>query len=109
VGLVGEETRPRLMLRFLAAVAALVGTIAFVTDLSQGSGAVTSLNGHLTQFAPSLLGSAKSALTHNLGAAAWDPVMTSILAVPTFIIFAGVSLVCGYASRRRQAVMAFVN
>jgi hypothetical protein len=109
VGLIGEETRPRIMLRFLSAVAALVAAIALITDLSHAGGGFTSLAGHLTQFAPSVLASAKTGIMRMLGAAAWDPVMTTLLALPTFVIFAGVAVLCGYASRRRRVVTVFVN
>lgn len=109
VGLIGAETRPRLMLRFLSALAALIGTIALITDLARTGGGLTALSDHLAQFSPSILTSMKAALTRSLGAAAWDPVATTILALPTSVVFAALALVTGYASRRRETVRIFMN
>ena len=41
-----------MMLRFVAALAALVATIALVSDLSHAGGGFTSLIGHIGQFFP---------------------------------------------------------
>ena len=64
-GLIGTETRPRLMLRFLAALCALFAAIALAADISAQGGVfgATSLMGHLEQFAPSLLASIKTSVT----------------------------------------------
>lgn len=109
VGLIGAETRPRLMLRFLSAIAALIGTIALITDFARTGGTLTALGEHLAQFSPSILTSLKTGLTRTLGAAAWDPLATTVLAVPTCVVFAALALVMGYASRRRETVRIFMN
>ena len=114
VGLVGQETRPRIMLRFLAALFALVAVIAFAADISRhnvdGSGfSSMSLLDHVATFAPSLLASAKSAITRSVGAKAWDPVLTSLLGFPASLIFGLLATFCGYAGRPRHEIRIFVN
>lgn len=109
VGLIGEETRPRMMLRFLAALAALVAAIALVSDLSREGSGFTSLIGHIGQFFPSVLTGLQKTVTRFAGATAWDPVVTSLLAIPTFMMFAAIAAILGYASRRRRKLGIYVN
>lgn len=108
VGLAGEETRPRIMLRFLAAVCALVAVIAFVTDFSRGGQGFTSLAGHLGQLAPSLLAALKAGAIRVGGQTGWE-FSAQLLAMPTFLVFGLMAAVCGYASRRRDRLSIFVN
>ncbi len=109
VGLLGAETRPRMMLRFVAALAALVSTIAFVSDLSHAGGGFTSLIGHIRQFFPSVLAAVQASVERAAGPAMWDPVALSILSVPTFMLFALLAALCGYASRRRRKLSIYAN
>ena len=109
VGLIGVETRPRSMLRFLAAIAALVSAVSLVSDMTHEKGGFTSLHGHLSQFVPSLVASVSERLTQKLGPAAWDPVATTLLSIPTFLLFAIFAGLCGFASRRREKLQIFVN
>lgn len=107
-GLIGTQTRPRVMLRFLAAVFALVSALALVSDMSLGHG-FTSLAGHMGLLAPSLLAAIEEGISTAIAPYAWDPLMTSFLAWPTFVTFALLSAVSGYASRRRHEISIFVN
>ncbi len=118
VGLVSPETRPRIMLRFLTALFALVALIAFAADFSRAGSkagpedagfASTSLLEHVSTFAPSLLASVKASITRLAGASAWDPVLTSVLDFPAFLIFAILAVLCGYAGRPRREVHIYVN
>lgn len=109
VGLIGTETRPRMMLRFLAALAALVATLALVSDLSHAGSGFTPLLGHIHQLFPSVLSAVQASVERLAGPKAWDPVLTSVLAVPTFISFAAIAAVCGYASRRRRKLNIYAN
>ena len=110
-GLIGAETRPRLMLRFLAALFALIATIALATDISVQGGVfgATSLMGHLEQFAPSLLASIKASVTRVLGSELWDRVVVIIMSIPTFLFFGLLAMFCGYTGRPRRAISVFVN
>lgn len=108
-GLAGAETRPRLMLRFLAALSALVSAIALVSDMTGEKAGFTSLLAHLSEFVPSLVGSASARVTALFGPAAWDPVATTVLSIPTFVTFAALAVALGYASRSRQKLRIYVN
>lgn len=109
VSLTGQETRPRAMLRFLAGVAALVAVIALVADFSRPGAGFTSLSGHLSQLAPSVLAAVRSGVAQTLGDSAWNTWGAALFAMPTFIVFFLISAICGYASRRRHKVRVFVN
>lgn len=107
-GLIGAETRPRMMLRFLAAICALAGVIAFVTDFSQQTEGYTSVAGHLSRLAPSLLAALKAGITRSAGVTAWE-MASGLLSMPTFVAFAMLAAICGFASRPRQKLSIFVN
>ncbi len=110
-GLIGAETRPRLVLRFLAALCALIAAIALASDITVHGGVfgATPLMGHLGQFAPSLLDSIKASVMRAFGGALWDPVVVTILSIPTFLLFGLIAMACGYAGRPRRAISVFVN
>ncbi len=110
-GLIGAETRPRLMLRFLAALCALIAAIALAADISAHGGVfgATSLLGHLEQFAPSLLASIKASVARMLGDGLWDSVTVTVMGIPTFLFFSLLALFCGYAGRPRRMISVFVN
>ena len=114
VFVIGEDTRPRLMLRFLAAVFATLGMIAFAADFSSSTAshagfAATSFLERLNDLAPSVLGGLKSAVTKSLGPSAWEPGLTTILGLPTYILFAILAGICGFAGRPRRRVHIYVN
>lgn len=107
-GLVGQDTRPRMMLRFLAALLALVAVIAFVTDLSRSTEGFTTLTGHLNLLAPSLLAALKTSISQAAGAGVWEIVL-SLLSIPTFLGFALLAAICGFASRPHHQLSIYVN
>ena len=113
--LVGQETRPRLMLRFLAALFALIAVIAFAADWTASEaaygrsvGAKTLLE-HLVAFAPRLVAALRASATSAFGPSGWDPVLTSVLGLPASLTFAGLAAITGYAGRPRRTVQIFVN
>lgn len=108
VALLGRDTRPRMMLRFLAAVCALLAVVALVTDLSRAGGSSTSLSEHLGQFAPSLLTATKAWISQQLGAGPWEAV-TMVLNLPSYAVFAILAAICGFAARPRRRVSVYVN
>jgi hypothetical protein len=110
-GLVNPETRPRLMLRFLAALFALFTLIAFAADVSRpasdGEGAISLLQ-HLHSLAPAFL----SALEHSTTRASpflWDPVLMTVLSLPATTIFLVLAIICGYLGRPRRRIRIFAN
>lgn len=114
--LVGAETRPRLMLRFLAALFALLGVIACAADFAIGrpeaASAATSsftLLDHLNSFAPSMVMSLEGGISRIAGAWAWNPLLTSILQLPAYLVFFILAIVAGLAGRPRRTVKIFVN
>ncbi len=114
VGLVGAETRPRLMLRFLAALFTLLGVIAFAADYSliRGRGSpdkAFTLLDHLNSFAPTLVIALENSLRHSLGDWAWDPLLTAILNRPAYLVFFLLAIAAGLAGRPRRPVRIFVN
>ena len=111
---VNGETRPRIMLHFLAALFAVCGLFAFTADFSaahasgHGFNAASVLD-RLNDFAPSLLTSLRNAVTRTLGDAVWDPILTTVLSVPAYLMFAGLAAISGYAGRPRRHVQIFIN
>lgn len=101
-------------LRFLAALFLLVAVIAIVADATPaitGSGhfAPKSVTQHWTELSPSTLEAAKSSLTRATMPAVWAALSGSILALPTFVVFAMTAAICGYAGRHRRRVNVYVN
>ena len=113
VGLVGADTRPRLMLRFLAALFALAAVIAYAADVSGAAGTTNVTSGSLLQymqnFAPVLLAATQRTIEHWGGSTLWDPVLTSILSIPAYVTFLLLALAAGLASRPRHRVQIFIN
>ena len=113
-GLVGADTRPRLMLRFLAALFALFALIAFAADLAREPAAGESVGSisllqHLQTLAPSLAAAMERWISHSFGTAAWSPILTSFLSLPASLTFLGLAIIAGIAGRPRQRVRIFVN
>lgn len=114
LGLIGQETRPRLMLRFLAALFTLLGLLALAADLSlaqaqSGNGGAMTLLDHLRTLAPSLVVQMEAWVERMLGPWAWDPVLTAILGLPAYLLFFLLALAAGIAGRPRHNVRIFVN
>jgi len=115
IGLVDAGSRPRLMLRFLAALFALVTLIAFAADISrppsgdgQSHGAIPLMQ-HLQTLAPSLVAEVERSVSRSIGPFAWDPVLTSILALPASLIFLVLAIAAGWLGRPRRRVQIFIN
>lgn len=112
--IVDPQTRPRMMLQFLAALFASVALFAFAADYSAAKTAgtplvLTPLLDRLFDFAPTLVAMIRNFATGTLGAWAWDPVLTSILGRSTEAVFLVLAMLCGYAGRRRRVVRIFSN
>ena len=109
-----RETRPRIMLQFLCALFATTALFAFAADFSAarstgGSFQSSRLLDRLFDFAPSLVTSAQNAITRTLGPTVWDPIVTTVLALPAFVFFVVLALICGFAGRPRREVQIFIN
>mgnify|MGYP006886177243 CR=1 FL=1 len=114
MSVVNPETRPRLMLRFLAALFALFTLIAFAADVSRApvdgsSGGAISLMQHLQTWSPAFVASLQRSATATINPLLWDPVLTSILALPATVIFLLLTIACGYLGRPRRRIRIFAN
>ncbi|MBS0252175.1 MAG: hypothetical protein JSR78_14040 [Proteobacteria bacterium] len=111
-GFVNPESRPRLMLRFLAALFALFTLISFAADVSRpridGEGAISLLQ-HLHNLAPAFVAALEHTVTRTAGPAGWDPVLTSILSLPATMIFLLLAIACGFLGRPRRRIRIFAN
>lgn len=111
-GFVNSESRPRLMLRFLAALFALFTLISFAADVSRprsdGEGAISLLQ-HLHNLAPAFVSALERTVTRATGPVGWDPVLTSILSLPATMIFLLLAIACGFLGRPRRRIRIFAN
>ncbi|MCB1514396.1 MAG: hypothetical protein H6876_07285 [Hyphomicrobiaceae bacterium] len=96
------------LLRFLAALFLLLAIVLFVAGSTQ-QGTHTSTLAHWQSISPSSLASLKAAVTQRFGAWMWDPLLSSLLGLPSYVLFGGLALLCGIAGRRRRVVNIFVN
>jgi hypothetical protein len=109
-GVANPETRPRLMLRFLAGLFALLTLISFAADISRPSaaGGMISLLAHLNSLAPALVTALARTITGTLGELGWTMV-AALLSLPATAIFLLVALACGFLGRPRRRVRIFAN
>ncbi len=96
------------LLRFLAALFLLLAVVLFVAGMTQ-HGTHTSTATHWQSISPSSYAAFQASITHKIGAWAWDPVTLSVLGLPSYILFGGLALICGFAGRRRRVVNVFIN
>lgn len=112
-GLIGSETRPRLMLRFLAALFMSLAVIAFAADLAMprpsGQTGAFTVAQHMSNLFPKLLEALQLTVSRTFGPLAWDPMMTMLLGLPAYAFFLLLALLTGYAGRPRHPVQIFVN
>ncbi len=99
--------------RFLSAVFLLVATIALVVDATPaiyGSAGfhATSLTAHWLDLGPSSHEAARKTVV-GFAPWLWNGAIEPMLNVPTFVTFGILSLLAGYAGRRRRSVTIFVN
>jgi hypothetical protein len=114
MSLVDVDTRPRLMLRFLAALFALFALISLAADISRPAIAgesftATSLMQHLQAVAPSFVAGLEKSVSRSVGPFFWDPILTSILGLPASLLFLLLAIAAGVAGRPRRRVQIFVN
>jgi uncharacterized membrane protein len=111
---VNEDTRPRIMLQFVAALFAIAALFAFVADVSAARAAAqgfhsTSLLDRMHEFAPTILMSVRATITRYLGASAWGPFASTLFAMPASVVFALAAAIFGFAGRPKRDVQIFVN
>ena len=114
VFVVNQETRPRIMLQFLAALFAAVALFAFIADVSAARAVATgfhstSLLDRMHDFAPTLLMSIRGSVTRLLGASGWDPLATTLLSLPAWLVVSIAAAISGFSRGPRREVQIFVN
>lgn len=113
-GVVNPDTRPRMLMRFLAGLFALFSLIAFAADVSrpaldgQGRAAISLLQ-HLQMLAPTFVTALERSVEGSIGAFAWDPILTSVLSLPASFFFFVLAVIAGVLGRPRQRIRIFVN
>jgi hypothetical protein len=102
------------VLRFLASLFALVAVVALVADATpalEGSRpfAATSVIGYWQELAPASLAAARSVVSARTFPWVWDPVVMSVLDLPTPVLFGLLAIVCGFLGRRREEMKIHIN
>lgn len=102
------------VLRFLAALLALVAVVALLVDLtpfvtSTGPFHATPLAKHWTEITPRTLEAAKTAVSDTLSPTVWETFVVPLLSLPAFLLFGILSVLTGYAGRRRREVKIHIN
>jgi hypothetical protein len=94
----------RFLFRCLSTVALAIGVVMAVLDATRTVAAstlvMTPLGTSWAAASPDTMEQARAFVTQKLGAALWDPMLTSILALPGFVVFAGVSLILYVIGRK---------
>lgn len=96
------------LLRFLAALFLLAAVVLFVASLTQG-GTHAAASDQWRAVSPSSYAAFQTGINKRLGEWAWEPMMTTILSMPGYLLFGVLALVCGLAGRRRRVVNVYVN
>jgi hypothetical protein len=102
------------VLRLLAGLCLLIAVMALVADASpwlasSGRFDATSLVAHWKQVAPASLERAEAAVVRNTGSWVWDPLIRSLIGMPTFVLFGALGILLGYLGRRRRRVNVYAN
>ena len=101
-------------LRFLAALFALVAVLALVSDATpsvqkQDAFAPTSFEAHWKALSPKTLESTQANLSQSLPPTVWKVLKSTVLAMPTFLLFGLLAAIFGYAGRHRHRINVYVN
>lgn len=96
------------ILRLLAALFLLLSVVLFVAGTA-GSGGGSSTAAHWHALSPSSYAAFAASVTRKLGAWAWNPLLSSILALPAYVLFGCLAAIFGFAGRRRRVVNVYVN
>lgn len=102
------------LLRLLAGAFLLVAVIAAVNDVTRSMAAgervpPVTTHEHWSRLAPVTLATARGAVQRKTHPMVWDPVLVSILQLPTWGLFGLVGALLAYAGRRRREVNIFAN
>jgi len=102
------------VLRFLTSVFALVAVVALVADATPvlygaKQFTATTVIGYWQELAPTSLAAARTAISASTFPWVWDPVVLSVINLPTPVLFGLLALVCGFLGRRREEMKVHIN
>ncbi|GAB4240549.1 MAG: hypothetical protein Kow0032_28240 [Methyloligellaceae bacterium] len=102
------------LLRVLGVWCLLVAMVALTIDATRslaglGKLEMTSLGEHWFSLSSATLNMAQAAIQRNIHPYLWDPVIQSILQVPTWIFFTGLGLFLYWLGRRRRRRNVYMN
>lgn len=102
------------LLRIFGVWLLLLAMVAAVVDATKslaGGGAwvVTPMSEQWQSLSPETLRDAKAAIETNVGPFLWDPVMTTILHAPTWVVFGILGVLLYWLGQKRKPVEVFIN
>ena len=103
-----------MLLRLLGVWLLLLAMVAAVVDATKslaGGGAwvVTPMGEQWQALSPETLKGAKEAIETHAGPFLWDPVMTTILDAPTWVVFGILGVFLYWLGQKRKPVEVFIN
>jgi hypothetical protein len=103
-----------LILRILGVWLLLLAMVAAVIDATKslaGGGAwvVTPMGEQWQALSAESLAATKTWIEATLGPVVWDPVMTSILQAPTWVVFGILGVLLYWLGQKRKPVEVFIN
>jgi hypothetical protein len=102
------------LLRIFGVWLLLLAMVAAVVDATKslaGGGAwvVTPMGEQWQALSPETLRDAKAGIETNVGPFLWDPVMTTILHAPTWVVFGILGVLLYWLGQKRKPVEVFIN
>ncbi len=102
------------LLRIFGVWLLLLAMVAAVIDATKslaGGGAwvVTPMGEQWQALSPETLQDAKAAIETNVSPFMWDPVMTTILHAPTWVVFGILGVLFYWLGQKRKPVEVFIN
>jgi hypothetical protein len=102
------------LLRIFGVWLLLLAMVAAVVDATKslaGGGAwvVTPMGEQWHALSPETLRDAKAGIETNVGPFLWDPVMTTILHAPTWVVFGILGVLLYWLGQKRKPVEVFIN
>jgi len=103
-----------MLLRIFGVWLLLLAMVAAVVDATKslaGGGAwvVTPMGEQWQALSPETLQDSKVAVETNVGPFLWDPVMTTILHAPTWVVFGILGVLLFWLGQKRKPVEVFIN
>jgi len=89
----------------------MVAAVVDATKSLAGGGAwvVTPMGVQWRELAPETLNVSKAWIETNAGPFVWDPVMTTILHAPTWVVFGILGVLLYWLGQKRKPVEVFIN